>query len=54
MEKVLEAAKSQPDIIKIPQVLVMGSGSGLEGAAAILGANNLTLGLTKGKVPAQQ
>lgn len=54
VEKVLEAAKSQPDIIKIPQVLVMGSGSGLEGAAAILGANNLTLGLTKGKVPAQQ
>jgi hypothetical protein len=50
IEKVLEAAKNNPKIIKVPQILVMGSGSGLEGAAAILGANNLTLGLTKGKV----
>jgi len=32
----------------------MGSGSGLEGAAAILGANNMTLGLQKGKVLNQQ
>ena len=54
VEKVLEAAKSTPEIIKIPNILVMGSGSGLEGAAAILGANNLTLGLQKGKVVNQQ
>ena len=56
VEKVLEAAKANADIIKIPNILVMGSGSGLEGAAAILGASNLTLGLQKGKVeiPVQQ
>ena len=50
IEKVLEAAKTNPNIIKVPRILVMGSGSGLEGAAAILGANNLTLGLSKSKV----
>jgi len=49
VEKVLEAAKAQPGIIKIPRILVMGSGAGLEGAAAILGANNLTMGLTQSK-----
>lgn len=59
VEKVLDAAKSDPRIIKMPGTLVMGSGSGLTGAAAILGANNLTMGLTKGKliqqgVPAKQ
>jgi len=54
VEKVLEAAKETPEIIKIPNILVMGSGGGLEGAAAILGANNMTLGLQKGKVVNQQ
>ena len=46
VKEVLAAAKENPDMIKVPQVLVTGSGSSLEGAAAILGANNLTMGLT--------
>jgi hypothetical protein len=45
VEKVLEAAAKNPQIIKVPTTLVMGEGSSLEGAAAILGANNLTMGL---------
>jgi len=45
VEKVLEAAVKNPGIIKVPTTLVAGQGSSLEGAAAILGANNLTMGL---------
>lgn len=45
IEKVLDAAVKNPQIIKVPTTLVAGSGSSLEGAAAILGANNLTMGL---------
>jgi len=52
VEKVLEAAKFNPDIIKIPRTLVMGDGSGLTGAAAILGANSLTMGLSKKPIKA--
>jgi len=45
VEKVLDAAVENPEIIKMPTTLVQGSGSSLEGAAAILGQNNLTMGL---------
>jgi hypothetical protein len=48
IEKVLDAAVKNPGIIKVPTTLVAGSGSSLEGAAAILGANNLTMGLKQG------
>jgi len=41
LKEALQAAKEQPDIVKIPQVYVSGSGTSLEGAAAILGASNL-------------
>jgi hypothetical protein len=45
LEKVLQAAKEQPDIVKVPGVLVQGQGGGFEGAAAILGASNLLEGM---------
>ena len=41
LEKTLAAAIQNPAIVKVPSVLVNGSGSSLEGAAAILGASNL-------------
>ncbi len=41
LEKTLDAAIKNPAIVKVPSVLVNGSGSSLEGAAAILGASNL-------------
>jgi regulator of protease activity HflC (stomatin/prohibitin superfamily) len=41
LEKTLAAAVANPLIVKVPHVLVSGSGSSLEGAAAILGASNL-------------
>jgi hypothetical protein len=47
LDKVLNAATKNPDIVKIPQVLVSGTGGGLEGAAAILGASNLVQGIPK-------
>jgi hypothetical protein len=47
LEKVLMAAIENPDIVKIPQILVSGAG-GLEGAAAILGASNLVRGIPGG------
>jgi len=38
----LEAAQSNPEIVKVPVISVQGSGSGFEGAAAILGgASNI-------------
>ena len=45
MQMILDAAVKNPNIVKVPNVLVSGNGSGLEGAAAILGASNLTFGL---------
>jgi len=45
VKEVLAAAANNPDMIKVPTTLVMGEGSSLEGAAAILGANNITMGL---------
>ncbi|MBI1423714.1 MAG: hypothetical protein GC149_09645 [Gammaproteobacteria bacterium] len=41
LEKALDAAVKNPDIVKIPTVLVNGSAGGYEGAAAVLGASNL-------------
>ena len=48
LDKVLKAAVENPDIVKIPQILVAGTGGGLEGAAAILGASNLVRGIPAG------
>ena len=45
LEKVLNAAVENPDIVKIPQTLVTGSTGGFEGAAAILGASNIASGI---------
>ncbi len=42
LDKILDAAVKNPDIVKVPRILVAGEGSSLEGAAAILGASNLT------------
>jgi regulator of protease activity HflC (stomatin/prohibitin superfamily) len=42
LKEILEAAVKNPGIVKVPSVLVQGSTVGLEGAAAILGASNLT------------
>jgi hypothetical protein len=49
IKEVLAAAKENPDLIKVPNVLVMGEGSSLEGAAAILGANNFSMAVGKHK-----
>ncbi len=48
LDKVLNAAVTNPAIVKIPRILVSGEGAGLEGAAAILGASNLVSGISKG------
>jgi hypothetical protein len=50
IKEVLAAAKERPEIIKMPATLVMGSdGSGLQGAAAILGANNVSMSMARPK-----
>ena len=41
LEKALAAAIQNPAIVKVPTVQVTGSGSGFEGAAAVLGSSNL-------------
>lgn len=41
LEKALDAAIKNPMIVKVPTVLVNGTGTGYEGAAAVLGASNL-------------
>lgn len=48
LAKILNAAVENPDIVKIPQILVSGPGGGLEGAAAILGASNLVQSIPDG------
>ena len=45
VKEVLAAAQATPEMIKFPSTFVMGEGSGLTGAAAILGASNLSMGL---------
>jgi len=47
VKEVLAAASSHPNMIKFPTTFVMGQAGGLEGAAAILGASNLSLGLSR-------
>jgi len=47
IKEVLAAVKENPEMVKMPGTLVMGEGSSLEGAAAILGANNVSMGLGK-------
>ncbi len=54
LEKILRAAVENPDIVKVPRVLVSGSGNGLEGAAAILGDSNIVKGLLIDKAPEPQ
>jgi hypothetical protein len=49
LEKVLNAAVENPDIVKIPQTLVNGTTGGFEGAAAILGASNIASGVPRPK-----
>ncbi len=41
LEKALNAAVSNPEIVKVPMVQVLGAGSGFEGAAAVLGSSNI-------------
>ncbi len=51
LEKILQAAIKNPDIVKVPRVLVSGAGgAGMEGAAAILGESNLVKGILSGQV----
>jgi hypothetical protein len=45
IKEVLSAARENPDLIKYPNILVMGSDNSLNGPAAILGASNLNMGL---------
>jgi hypothetical protein len=52
-ELTLQAAKDNPDIVKVPQVLVQGAG-GIEGAAAVLGASNLVNQMAPKKSSAKQ
>ena len=49
IKEVLAAAIQNPDIIKYPNILVQGQGGGFEGAAAILGASNLNMGMGQNK-----
>jgi hypothetical protein len=42
LKEILEAAIKNPGIVKVPSVLVQGSTGGFEGAAAILGASNIS------------
>ena len=48
LDKVLQAAVSNPNIVKIPNVLVQGQTGGFEGPAAILGASNLMQSVSGG------
>ncbi len=60
LEKILEAARQNPEMVKVPHVLVQGTTGGLEGAAAVLGNSTLTTGLLqktlepKGENPRKQ
>lgn len=45
LEIALDAAIRQPEIVKVPMVMVSGTSSGLEGAAAVLGSSTLLQGL---------
>jgi regulator of protease activity HflC (stomatin/prohibitin superfamily) len=45
LKMILDAVVQNPDIVKVPRVMVTGEGGSLEGAAAVLGASTLTVGL---------
>ena len=47
LKLMLDTAAQNPDIVKYPNILVMGQSGGFEGAAAILGANNFSMSLPK-------
>ena len=49
LDKVLQAAVTNPGIVKIPNVYVQGTGSGFEGPAAILGASTLMQSIAGGQ-----
>lgn len=49
VKEILAAASAHPEIVKYPGTLVMGTIHGNEGAAAILGKSNLTMGLRQSK-----
>lgn len=51
IKEVLATIKEHPEIIKVPNTLVLGSGSSLEGAAAILGPSNIGLGIGHNTAP---
>jgi hypothetical protein len=48
---IMDTIKEHPDIIKMPNTLVMGENSGFTGAAAILGGSNIGLGLKETPAP---
>ena len=52
LDKVLQAAVSNPNIVKIPNVYVQGTG-GFEGPAAILGASTLMQSITGAQAPTE-
>ncbi len=41
LKEVLDAAKNNPEMVKVPTVLVQGESNGLNGPAAVLGASNI-------------
>jgi regulator of protease activity HflC (stomatin/prohibitin superfamily) len=45
LQMILETAAKNPNIVRVPHILVNGSAGGFEGAAAILGASNLSFGM---------
>jgi hypothetical protein len=48
VKSILEAVEKNPDIVKYPGTLVMGSDSGLTGAAALIGPNSVGMGMGRG------
>jgi hypothetical protein len=50
LKEMLAAAQANPDIIKVPNVLVQGATQGIEGAAAILGASNFVQSITSSRI----
>ena len=47
LEKVLKAATTNANIVKVPSIYVQGQGEGFEGAAAVLGASSLVQAISK-------
>jgi regulator of protease activity HflC (stomatin/prohibitin superfamily) len=54
LKEILAAAKENPELVKVPTVLVQGAeAGGLSGAAAVLGASNIVQWTQKGKTPGE-